>query len=184
MLISNNFNNASDDVDGDEPIWVVCGDDDMMSSSREHDDDITRACCINILLNTASLVDLPRWDKLTTWMGHETEKENERGQTGTLRGNGGKIERVVLNEDDDDDVVVDVDVDVDVLLCVLCCDVLYIVLLLSFVFEIGLLFDIFVLWFNIGGNDGIEDGVVCDVCLGDKEDTVWVWDEDMTYKYG
>ena len=168
---------ASDDVNGDEPIWDECGDDDIISSSREHDDDITRTCWVNILLNTASLVDLPRLDRLVTCMGHETVKEKETGQIGILRGKGGKIERVASDEDDVD---VDVDVVVDVVVCLWCCDIDVVcdVLLLLFVFDICLLFNIFVSWFNIGGNDGIEDDAGVDVGWDDKEDALVVWEEE------
>ena len=83
-------------------------------------------------MNTASLVDLPRCDKLTTWMGHETVKEKDIGQTGTLRGKGGKIERVTLVADVD----VDVDVDGTETTCVVCCVELYMDLLLLVVLDI------------------------------------------------
>jgi hypothetical protein len=163
MLISNNFNIVSDDVDGDEPVWDVCGDDDdMMSSSCEHNDDISRTCCVNILLNTASLVDLPRWDKLTTWIGHETENEKETGQIGTSRGNGGNMERVHASDvGGDDDVDDDVDVVDDDIACagVCCSDVLFVNLLLLIIFDNWFTFEIFWCLLYNGGNVGIEDDV-------------------------
>jgi hypothetical protein len=45
-------------------------------------------------LNTASLVDFPRLDRLVTRIGHTTVNENDTGHMGTSRGNGGKMDRV------------------------------------------------------------------------------------------
>ena len=182
ILISNNFNIV---LDADEPIWDVDVDDDMMSSSLGTWWDISCTCCVNILLNTASLVDLLRWDKLTTWMGHETENEKETGQIGVLRWNGGKIERVTQfgNVDDDVDVNFDVDVNNVVRVCVCCCYVLCVDSLLLLLFVIWLTFVLYCCWLLIGVNVGIEDDVDVDVGLDDKADEEYDWEEGMIDKY-
>ena len=89
----------------------------MITLSDIHDDDISRACWVNILLDTASLVDLPRFDRLATWMGHETVNENDTGHMGTSRGKGGKMDRVQTSGGDDDGGA-------DICLC--CDDVLFV----------------------------------------------------------
>ena len=100
--MSNNFIMGCDDRD--EPVWGGWNEDDVMIASSDiGDDDISRACWVNILLNTASLVDLPRLDRLATWIGHDTVNENDTGHMGTSRGKGGKIDRVQALCDEGDD---------------------------------------------------------------------------------